>query len=111
MKPQSSDPHRNYVLDRETACFRTQVALRLSIMPDFRWLRFIDGEDDGREQEEEFEAIFAAKLRTFKVQATKTLEAVRRKDLGLAGRAMLEARWLQVLTILELHTRSLAAGR
>ncbi|KAH7342382.1 hypothetical protein BKA65DRAFT_503985, partial [Rhexocercosporidium sp. MPI-PUGE-AT-0058] len=41
----------NYVLDRETVCYRTQVALRLACLPVGQWRRFVAGSDDGEKDQ------------------------------------------------------------
>jgi hypothetical protein len=40
-----------YVPDQYTVCHRTQVALRLFCLPLRKWYRFVNGEDDGEDDQ------------------------------------------------------------
>jgi hypothetical protein len=40
-----------YVLDRKEVCYRTQVALRILVLPIRKWERFVDGLEDGEKEQ------------------------------------------------------------
>jgi hypothetical protein len=42
----------DYHLDANTMCYRTEVALRLIVLPFQEWKKFVEGDDDGLESEE-----------------------------------------------------------
>ncbi|KAK0749578.1 hypothetical protein B0T18DRAFT_437070 [Schizothecium vesticola] len=100
----------NYVLDAETECFRTQVAVRLLSMPLVRdWERFVDEEEEGSEEvQRRADRILVGILRTFldKVWAVKAeLEEVTTGEEG--QREMLMNRWRQIEGLLEATIRRL----
>ena len=104
----------NYVLDAETVCFRTEVAVRLLSMPLVRdWERFVDegeegGEDGSEEVQRRADRILVGILRTFldKVWAVKA-ELIEVTPGEEGQREMLMNRWRQIEGLLEATIRRL----
>ncbi|KAI0019061.1 SET domain-containing protein [Xylariomycetidae sp. FL0641] len=92
-----------YVLDRETECYRTQVALRLLCCRGAgEWRRFVDGLDDGEASQAKVDELLLELLREYKDTARERIGEVQKSAIGLPEqRAVLKARWEQVLALIE----------
>lgn len=89
-----------YVLDREGACYRTQVALRAMVVPERRWLRFIAGSDDGDADQEKVDELLSMLLGRLKADALDKIEKL--EDLKKEGKDSgqidcLIRRWRQIV--------------
>ncbi|KZF20512.1 SET domain-containing protein [Xylona heveae TC161] len=89
----------NYVLDRDQVCYRTQVAVRLLILPRYKWQRFVHGKDDGGHEQGEVDAFIVRLLQRF---LDETVESLSKVDaLPQSGpKTLLQKRWLQIRDIL-----------
>lgn len=109
----------NYVLDKDTVCHRTQIALRLvltdspvgtSISMD-QWQHFVDGVDDGEKSQREADAILVSLLEDYdlvvldKVKELKSLQFDESgsEALNESRRHMLLTRWDQIRRLVR-HT-------
>jgi hypothetical protein len=91
----------NYVLDKETFCYRTQVGLRILCLPLGRWRRYVDGLDDGDKEQPEVDAILLRLLQKYVKIAQDRVNAVSELKTGLScQREILGKRWLQILDLL-----------
>ena len=92
----------HYVLDRETVCQRTQVALRLLCTSAKKWKRFVDGTADGRDSQDEVDAILAGVIKRQKEEAQKSIERISKLRKGLdSQRETLSRRWKQIFLLLD----------
>ncbi|KAI9742547.1 MAG: hypothetical protein M1818_003687 [Claussenomyces sp. TS43310] len=93
----------NYVLDKETTCYRTQAALKLLCMPANRWeCLVVNGvlEDDAKTQVA-MNQICLKVLNAHLDSARMRLNQVKALDCGLASqRDMLSKRWEQICLLL-----------
>lgn len=90
-----------YVLDQHTVCHRTQVALRLLCMPLKSWYRFVNGEDDGEDDQADANQVLLKILTKYENQAKEVSEQVMSLKVGLVGqRQIVDRRWKQILAIL-----------
>ncbi|KAK0729726.1 hypothetical protein B0H67DRAFT_477610 [Lasiosphaeris hirsuta] len=88
-----------YVLDADTVCYRTQVALRLLCVPLREWRRSVDGGVcEGEEAAQaKVDRLLLKLLRKYLGKIDKTLETLGTLDIGEAGqREMLSMRWQQI---------------
>ncbi|KAF8853952.1 SET domain-containing protein [Acephala macrosclerotiorum] len=91
-----------YVLDRREVCYRTQVALRAQCLSARKWQRFVDGSDDGDEDEEAVNKVLLKVLMRYKKDADKTFKQVRAiKDGEASHRDTLSRRWKQIGDLLQ----------
>jgi hypothetical protein len=89
-----------YVLDKETVCYRTQVALRLLCLPLKDWRRFLNGHDDGKDQSA-VDQLLLKILRPYSKTVEETIKSLAVLDCGLASqRETLSRRWRQIHLIL-----------
>lgn len=100
----------NYVLDADTVCYRTQVAVRLLAVSLIRdWEKFVDEGDEGSEEvQRKSDGILVTILEVFldNVWAVKSeLEEVTDGDEG--RREMLMNRWSQIEGLLQATIRRL----
>ncbi|KAI9849191.1 MAG: hypothetical protein M1838_000268 [Thelocarpon superellum] len=99
------DAKGKYVVDRDTVCYRTEVALRLSLVPVNQWIRFVHGTDEGTREQGKVDEAVATLLEQFRAQAWSSLEEIRQRPRDERGRRALETRWTQVLRLLDDHLR------
>ncbi|KAL2874248.1 hypothetical protein SGCOL_010616 [Colletotrichum sp. CLE4] len=87
----------NYVIDAETVCYRTQVALRTLVLPARRWSQFVDGFADGEAEQAEVDALLCEILSAYEEEIESKIETVRGLDEGEQfHRDMVAARWNQI---------------
>ncbi|KAK3336202.1 hypothetical protein B0T19DRAFT_32458 [Cercophora scortea] len=99
----------NYMLDANTVCYRTQVALRLLCVPLAVWRAYVDGGADGggeegaQQQQELVDALLVEILQEYRERIEDTLETIEgMEDVGQAGhREMLCLRWRQIRRLVD----------
>ncbi|KAI0437019.1 SET domain-containing protein [Xylaria telfairii] len=97
-----------YVLDRETVCHRTQVALRLLCCRVGEWMRFVNGGDDGEGSQGAADALLLDMLREYIATVDGTVERIRALDVGEQSQAnMLIERWEQIRRLVDTRIASL----
>ncbi|KAF3765076.1 Set7, ribosomal lysine methyltransferase, partial [Cryphonectria parasitica EP155] len=98
-----------YVLDEDTACHRTQVALRLMLagmhhgLSTKEWQRFVNGLDDGEKSQRRADGVLVSLLKDYDSEVSdqmKQLKALQFEagsaDLNQSRREMLLKRWEQI---------------
>ncbi|OTA79529.1 hypothetical protein M434DRAFT_86976 [Hypoxylon sp. CO27-5] len=91
-----------YVLDRETVCHRTQVAVRLLCCGVREWKRFVDGIDDGERSQKGADQLILDLLREQKRNANKTISEVEALTVGdQQQREVLIKRWRQIQDLVD----------
>ncbi|KAL8391200.1 hypothetical protein RB595_009993 [Gaeumannomyces hyphopodioides] len=109
----------NYVLDRQTACYRTEVALRLLACPSSSaaaWEAFVDGGDGGGGRQQEAAdrlllGLLAEHRRGVVRKRVAALEGERMAAVGTAAqRGLLATRWRQIDGLLEAAIQRLEEG-
>ncbi|KAI1212553.1 SET domain-containing protein [Annulohypoxylon truncatum] len=86
-----------YVLDRETVCYRTQVAVRLLCCGFREWKRFVDGIDDGEHSQRRVDKVLLDLLREQDQIAEKTISEIEALAIGdQQQREILVKRWRQI---------------
>jgi hypothetical protein len=88
-----------YVLDRKEVCYRTQVALRILVLPVRKWERFVDGLEDGEKEQGAVDKVSRKVLREFEQEAKEKIEAIGGlgEEVGMEyQRDMLRRRWVQI---------------
>ncbi|KAK2058489.1 SET domain-containing protein [Colletotrichum caudatum] len=86
-----------YMLDAETVCYRTQVALRTLVMPPRRWAQFVDGFTDGEAEQPEVDRLLREILAEYDGEIESKIEAVGALDEGEAfQKQMIVTRWEQI---------------
>ncbi|KAJ9155649.1 SET domain-containing protein [Pleurostoma richardsiae] len=89
-----------YVLDAETVCHRTQVALRAMCVPLSEWRDFVDGTDDGERHQEKVDRLLVSLLRKYARTIDGKLASIDALDVGEESqRALLRTRWEQILAL------------
>ncbi|CAJ2504544.1 Uu.00g119380.m01.CDS01 [Anthostomella pinea] len=97
-----------YILDRETVCYRTQVALRLLCCGIREWKRFVDGIDDGEASQGAVNKLLVEMLKQHKAKADEMVEEVGHLEIGAPEqRSALMNRWKQVRSLVGVHISSL----
>ncbi|KAJ2973736.1 hypothetical protein NUW58_g8862 [Xylaria curta] len=97
-----------YVLDRDTVCHRTQVALRLLCCKVGEWMRFVNGSDDGHRSQGAVDALLLELLRECVVAVDSAIERVRRLKAGeQLQKDMLIGRWEQIRQLVNARIESL----
>ncbi|KAI0803545.1 SET domain-containing protein [Xylaria sp. FL0064] len=97
-----------YVLDRDTVCHRTQVALRLLCCKVGEWMRFVNGTDDGEASQRAVDTLLLELLREYATRIDGTIEQVGRVEVGYEEQTdMLVERWKQIRRLLETRIASL----
>ncbi|KAI0913042.1 SET domain-containing protein [Ustulina deusta] len=96
-----------YVLDRETVCHRTQVALRLLCCKVGEWMRFVDGNDDGEASQMAVDTLLLELLREYVTRVDGTMERIRRLEVGQQlQKDILVERWRQIRRLLDTRIAS-----
>jgi hypothetical protein len=91
-----------YVLDRETVCYRTQVVLRMLVLPLGRWKRFVDGGDNGERDQGTVDEYLRRLLREFRSEVRVRLEKLKDLVVGMdCQRETLRRRWEQTDILLQ----------
>jgi hypothetical protein len=88
----------NFNLDKEGACYRTKVALRLLCMPLGQWRRGLaQGFDDGDKYQPILNESLLSVFNTYRDIVRARLEQISRLEVGLASqRDTLKRRWRQI---------------
>ncbi|KAM3506568.1 hypothetical protein MY11210_007509 [Beauveria gryllotalpidicola] len=91
-----------YMLDRETACYRTHVALRALCLTPLQWRAVLDGErDEDRDRGRVEAALVAVVLRPAEEDAAARIRDVDEATAGEAlSRQALRDRWAQIMELL-----------
>ncbi|KAM0665048.1 hypothetical protein ACQRIU_006201 [Beauveria bassiana] len=91
-----------YMLDRETACYRTHVALRALCLTPLQWRAVLDGErDEDRDRARVEAALVAVVLRPAEEDAAAHIRDVDEATAGEAlSRQALRDRWVQIMELL-----------
>ncbi|KAM0322694.1 hypothetical protein ACHAQA_009285 [Verticillium albo-atrum] len=90
-----------YVLDAEMVCFRTQVAVRSLVVPEWVWRPFAEGRDEGEAAQWEVDAELKTMLEEYDEQIESTVKEVEALE-GVGEpfqREMIVQRWRQIQTI------------
>ncbi|RYC64259.1 hypothetical protein CHU98_g1972 [Xylaria longipes] len=97
-----------YVLDRDTVCHRTQVALRLLCCKVGEWMRFVNGSDDGEGSQAAVDALLLELLREYATTVEGTVEQIRALEVGERAQSdMLIERWEQIRRLVDTRIASL----
>ncbi|KAI1334695.1 SET domain-containing protein [Xylariaceae sp. FL0016] len=97
-----------YVLDRDTVCYRTQVALRLLCCGSRQWRRFLDGVDDGESSQAAVDELLGKMLKQYQVDIEGKMQEIEELKVGeTAQKEILLARWKQIQELLEAQTSRL----
>lgn len=87
----------NYILDRNSVCHRTQVALRILCLSLPRWEMFLKGFDDGEKDQPQIDQILFNILIQFRQDIQKILEEISSLDSDFSTqKALLAKRWIQI---------------
>ncbi|KAI1300430.1 SET domain-containing protein [Xylaria venustula] len=96
-----------YVLDHETTCHRTQVALRILCCKVGEWMRFVNGNDDGEASQEAVDALLLELLREYVAKVDTTIERIRGLEVGeKLQKDILVDRWRQIRQLLDTRIAS-----
>jgi hypothetical protein len=88
-----------YILDRKDVCYRTQVALRILVLPIRKWERFVDGLEDMEDEQGAVDRVLGKVLKNLKIEVQGKMELVEglKEDVGMkCQRDMLRRRWMQI---------------
>jgi len=95
----------NYTLDKETICYRTQVAIRALILPPQKWQNFANGIDSGEKDQVNVNGRLAIMLDGFRHEAWATIQRLRALGVVEGGegaqRDVLERRWRQIIEMVD----------
>ncbi|KUJ07277.1 SET domain-containing protein [Mollisia scopiformis] len=92
----------NYVLDNAEVCYRTQVALRAQCLSTRKWQRFMDGSDDGADDQEAVNEVLLKALKRYHKDTEKYFKQVSATKEGEEShRDMLSRRWKQISNLLQ----------
>ncbi|KAG9240201.1 hypothetical protein BJ878DRAFT_527534 [Calycina marina] len=90
-----------YVLDKETVCYRTQVALRLICMPLKRWQRLVANGLEEDKYQMDVEEILLKALKSYLDCVEESVKQVEALDCGLGSqKEILIRRWKQIHLLL-----------
>lgn len=91
-----------YVLDAETVCYRTQVALRILCLSLRDWRRFVAGEDDGEARQDKVDDLLVSILRKYIERIEGVLKSLGSSEVGeTCPREMLSRRWRQIVKLVD----------
>ncbi|GAW21347.1 hypothetical protein ANO14919_108660 [Xylariales sp. No.14919] len=97
-----------YVLDRETVCHRTQVAMRLLCCKVGEWMRFVDGNDDGEASQMAVNTLLLGLLREYATKVEDTIGRIGRLEIGeQLQRDVSVERWRQIRRLLDTRIESI----
>ncbi|OAA60059.1 SET domain protein [Cordyceps fumosorosea ARSEF 2679] len=86
-----------YMLDRQTACYRTHVALRALCLTPLRWRQVLDGERDEDADRERVDAALVGVLRRYEEDIAARIADVEGATAGEPlSREIMRDRWLQI---------------
>jgi hypothetical protein len=91
-----------YILDKENVCYRTQVVLRLLCLTVGKWRQFVNGQDDGQNDQPKADALLVKILDSHMAHAENVIERLNTLDCDQTSqRAILRGRWNQITQLLE----------
>ncbi|KAH9884026.1 SET domain-containing protein [Xylariomycetidae sp. FL2044] len=97
-----------YVLDRDTVCYRTQVALRLLCRGVREWRRFVNGIDDGESSQGEADSLLGQLLCKYREEIVSTIQKIEMMEVGEPEqRHVLVKRWRQIQDMVNLKITQL----
>ncbi|KFY18350.1 hypothetical protein V493_08695 [Pseudogymnoascus sp. VKM F-4281 (FW-2241)] len=91
-----------YVLDKESVCYRTEVALRALCTPARRWQRFVDSGEDGEHDQAIVDELLIKVLNLYVAKAQNLIKQL--LSLEVNDRSQVETlvrRWNQILNFLQ----------
>ncbi|KAI1380020.1 SET domain-containing protein [Hypoxylon crocopeplum] len=101
-----------YVLDHETVCYRTQIAVRLLCCGVREWKRIVDGINDGERSQRQADQIILEVLKELKRNADKTISEVEALGVGdQHQRDVLVKRWRQIQDLADTNVARLEDDR
>ncbi len=80
-------------------CNRTQVALRILVLPIRKWERFVDGLEDMEDEQGVVNRVFGKVLKTLKREVKGKMEEIEglKEDVGMkCQRDIFIRRWMQI---------------
>lgn len=87
----------NYKFDADAVCYRTQIALRILVMPLDEWRMVVDGLEGDEEQQREVDQLLVSLLPRLQRVAQNTISNIEKTAAGLdCQRQMLKDRWAQI---------------
>lgn len=86
----------SYMLDAETICYRTQVALRAMCLSEAQWLDFLDGQRGEEVDQDKVDGILAEVLSKYETDIARMKKRVNDVSVGDVMRNMLRDRWQQI---------------
>ncbi|KAL9945679.1 hypothetical protein D7B24_005034 [Verticillium nonalfalfae] len=99
-----------YVLDSDMVCFRTQVAVRSLVVPEWVWRSFAEGRDEGEGAQWKVDTELKTMLEEYDEQIEATVKEV--ESLEVVGEAVqreiIVQRWRQIQTIVGVAIKRLA---
>jgi hypothetical protein len=91
----------NYVLDKDTVCYRTQVALRSLVSSPRKWKGFVEGIDSGDKYEGEVDELLLQVITLYKKDVEKVFaELLKQRPESLAETDVLFRRYEQIVALL-----------
>ncbi|TVY82644.1 SET domain-containing protein, partial [Lachnellula suecica] len=90
-----------YVMDRDSVCYRTQIALQMLCLPLRKWQRVVDGLDDGEKHQGSVDQLLATILSRYHSHTSEILVNVTKVDSTLAGQETLSKRWEQIRLLIQ----------
>lgn len=93
-----------YNLDRKEVCYRTQVALRMLVLPMRKWERFVDGLEDMEDEQGAVNRVLGKVLKSLKREVKGKMEELEglKEDVGMkCQRDMLRRRWMQIEALIQ----------
>ena len=92
-----------YVLDRDNVCYRTQVVLRILVLPVGKWRRFVGGGDDGEKDQGLVDERLSEVLENYKKDVKRNLENIEElEDAKESQKETLRTRWEQIDRLLQM---------
>ncbi|OWP06732.1 SET domain-containing protein [Marssonina coronariae] len=92
----------NYMLDRETVCYRTQVALRLACVPIEEWRRYVRVADGGEKDQAKVDELLLEVLKKYLSDVAQKIKLVDSLTDGTANQIdTLSRRWKQIDVLLQ----------
>lgn len=86
----------SYMLDAETICYRTQVALRAMCLSEAQWLDFLDGQREEEVDQVKVDVVLAEVLSKYQADIARMKKRVNDVSVGDVMRNMLRDRWQQI---------------
>jgi hypothetical protein len=91
-----------YVVDGKMVCHRTQIVLRMLVLPVGRWRRFVSGNDDGEKDQDAVNEVLKRVLEEYRADVQARLGEVEESDVGMeCQRDTLRRRWEQIDRLLQ----------